>query len=555
MVFFYLTPLELTVCARVSKSLHILTTPYVWHDLRITNFKNLDRFLKKPAQQALIKNAQQIRELDLPTVDDYRAFLPRRKPPPSSLTQPWEPTSLTEYHPALCTNIQKMWLPRQRLFIVVNADDVITPELGDAFVALLQQNQSLTSFFILTDMSQIQLLRLTTQGPLNLRELKVHMSIGAVTAKVLLEDLPESIENVTLGLVSDDRDGKETHMRTNELARQPRRSHPALETLVIDWASGTPYEEYVLLAFLHTCSTKLKHFGRKLPRYLRTESVRAALEQLKCAPRSLDFYFLPLSMSLTDEDIAATLRLGNRWEEISLQDCRQAGPLTVATLLDRCEHVRDLNVVSRDCFSSKDLCAVLGKAAKLQRLIAIESQEENWNPVILGEDLIMTDWASLSLVEWTCMIKVPRYYNGNNGPEDEDRDINNEVVRSRNIQRQIYRKLALQTGLRELQLGLHVDFFGGTGPDETWRQEQCLEMNLTSGLDELACLKELEILNVDYMKHQIGIPELEWMAKNWPRLTRIKGLFKTCLAPMPGAQQWVYDNKPSWITQSDLYYS
>ncbi|KAF9898478.1 hypothetical protein EC991_011186, partial [Linnemannia zychae] len=49
-------------------------------------------------------------------------------------------------------------------------------------------------------------------------------------------------------------------------------------------------------------------------------------------------------------------------------------------------------------------------------------------------------------------------------------------------------------------------------------------MTLEAGLDELEGLKELEWLYIHYMDIRVGIPELEWMAANLPKLRRVMGL-------------------------------
>ena len=43
-------------------------------------------------------------------------------------------------------------------------------------------------------------------------------------------------------------------------------------------------------------------------------------------------------------------------------------------------------------------------------------------------------------------------------------------------------------------------------------------------LEGLKRLKRLEILDVEYLKHQIGIVEVQWMVKHWPMLNVIRGL-------------------------------
>ncbi|KAG0296339.1 hypothetical protein BGZ97_004562 [Linnemannia gamsii] len=55
-------------------------------------------------------------------------------------------------------------------------------------------------------------------------------------------------------------------------------------------------------------------------------------------------------------------------------------------------------------------------------------------------------------------------------------------------------------------------------------QKICLELSLASGQDELAGLKELEMLDVNKLTRQIGMAEVQWMVENWPMLNSIPGL-------------------------------
>ncbi|KAG0341207.1 hypothetical protein BG005_003056, partial [Podila minutissima] len=117
-------------------------------------------------------------------------------------------------------------------------------------------------------------------------------------------------------------------------------------------------------------------------------------------------------------------------------------------------------------------------------------------------------------------------------------------------QRQVYKKLAQQTSLKVLQLGHHPS--SSPNLNERRFQRQCLEMTLESGLDELFCLRELEMLNVGTMAQRIGIGELEWMNRNWPKLDILRGMFESCVDPVPGAREWIRDTKPFWAYDSDL---
>lgn len=83
--------------------------------------------------------------------------------------------------------------------------------------------------------------------------------------------------------------------------------------------------------------------------------------------------------------------------------------------------------------------------------------------------------------------------------------------------------------LRKLQLGHDywdgVEFYQYLTPDaqgclrniDAYFQLNCLEMSQGSGLDLLSGLKEMRVLDVVRMAHRIGVLELGWMRKNWPK--------------------------------------
>ncbi|KAF9331667.1 hypothetical protein BG006_005475 [Podila minutissima] len=140
-------------------------------------------------------------------------------------------------------------------------------------------------------------------------------------------------------------------------------------------------------------------------------------------------------------------------------------------------------------------------------------------PILDGVDMLRAPWATKSLEVFACAIKVklpdafvPVPSNQNRAwrrPSDE---------RCRALQRLVYQHLGKQKQLKHLQLGHDPLVF-----DRLW---YCLEMALASGLNELKEVKKMKTLGVRGMNHNIGIAELKWMNKNWPKLKRIHGIFQ-----------------------------
>ncbi|KAG0372166.1 hypothetical protein BGX24_000610 [Mortierella sp. AD032] len=64
-----------------------------------------------------------------------------------------------------------------------------------------------------------------------------------------------------------------------------------------------------------------------------------------------------------------------------------------------------------------------------------------------------------------------------------------------------------------------------------------LELSLESGLDRLGVLKNLEMFGFECLNHRIGKKELDWMAKNWPRLKLMYGLDKEKLTMIEHDQE------------------
>lgn len=234
-------------------------------------------------------------------------------------------------------------------------------------------------------------------------------------------------------------------------------------------------------------------------------------------------------------------------ERICLERCHDVGPLTVVAILDNCTFLKLLDLSFCGRVSSKELISILGKAQCLEEFEALERERNvGNNPAISALDLIDLNWASRTLRKFCCRIQVPLFYPENKNASSED----SNLVDSRTIQRQVYRKLGQQASLRHLGLG--ACYHQTLDIRDRHYQTQCLELSLESGLDELAGLSKLKALDVGYMRQRIGIRELEWMDKSWPKLRLITGLVRSWADPEPGTREWVRDKRPSWATRQEL---
>ncbi|KAF9300571.1 hypothetical protein BGZ74_007732 [Mortierella antarctica] len=555
-IFNTLSEPEFVNCSRASKSLYRLCAPYLWSKIHIQSSSQLKDFQTTEAQSALSRNSRHVRSLFL-FKELHSTFLPLS-------------TAASEGYLPLCTNLKELHLSTFCEGAPFNRESIpkLTPEVEDAIISLIRQNPSLTSFTIRSqDLTDETLLRITAKELPNLQVLRIVPFLSPWIAKMLLEGLPESIQNISLLVRSDDDRDRTIMLRANNEEAVQSRNHHSLEALNIcclwnmmdepqdetqdelELENPTRREENILIPFLDTCGPALKSFVGYSTKLFCNERIRRALGRTSVEWTCLSFDDVPQSMISSDGDIAALIRAGPHWEVIDLYGYEEAGPLTQVAILDHAARLRHLDISYISSFSSEDLCTILSKCKSLVRFTAIDPVEPDpaVNPVISGADFIQLDWASTSLAAWNCMITVPRSNGGDE--EEEDGQANNEME-SHKIQQQVYQKLAQQTRLRELKLGL-LDR-KQVPEDESWYQTQCLEMTLASGMDELAGLKDLRQLDVSYMNHNLGVRELEWMAEHWPKLKKIDGLFRGCRDPRPVVHEWLATHQPDWVVDDNV---
>ncbi|KAG0045738.1 hypothetical protein BGZ83_009017 [Gryganskiella cystojenkinii] len=87
--------------------------------------------------------------------------------------------------------------------------------------------------------------------------------------------------------------------------------------------------------------------------------------------------------------------------------------------------------------------------------------------------------------------------------------------------KRVYSQLSRLTKLKELVLSGERK---NEHRDLDKMHTECLALSLESGLDMLHDMKEMEVLDVRNCAHRIGVRELEWIHKHWPKLKTIKGL-------------------------------
>lgn len=522
---------DLAVCARVSKAWNRIVTPELWSVLGIMH-DECELFQRDEAQHALVRNACHVRQLRLTMYNLvlYNSIFPEQRDDASEIKP----------RPHF-TNLQKLsvdgYLPSCHQTVA------FLKSMQQDIVGLVRQNPGLTDLtFGFFPPSPALVLEAVHHAP-GLRELYVRPEFSPAYAKRVLGALPESIEKV---IISTDNGDPVDGTELEDIKLQP---HPALKLLFVDGDAGGD----VLLPFLHTCSSTLTNFSTMGIRAFREERCRVALANLGIFLVSLSGNELPQREVSTDSEIAATISLSCHLENINLHRCKLAGRLTVAAILDNCERLERLNLsgcggLQDSRIRSKDLQAILCRAPNLQRFDAIDTfATDEFNVFLEAEDMIGSEWATTSMTEFHCKIKVRRPEQ-HKYPGRPEHDLDTAELReSRALQRQVYARLATQKQLQELHL--HQKLYSTAA--QSHHQWDSLEMTLESGLGDLAGLKDMKALGVQGIDHRICKAELEWMRTHWTRLDWIWGLFQEFQYPVPGNEKWIARNKPNWVSPYD----
>ncbi|KAG0347510.1 hypothetical protein BG005_000113 [Podila minutissima] len=533
-------------CTLVSKTWYSICSPFLWHTVRPRNASQ-SRLLKDHVlHQALVRKAINIQRLHLTYPEMRQVFLPRPKvlPSTSDLNTPKKDKGL--YVTPLCTNLRELHL---QYVPIADWDSYKTEcelnpswplslvaEQEQSLAALLRHNTELHTLKIEPEMTAKVLVELIVLDMPNLQSLYVRQPLTTGNLKILLSTLPECIRDVHVR--ARPYQGLQDSLTAKTIQTSRHRNHHALEKLVID----EPFlgsEEFVLLPFLDTCSEKLQVFQVSGFECFKNEKVNEALGRVGIFLEDLDCGDMPQKGHSYDWEFAEVITLSSRWTAIYVSDCFQFGTQSVAALLNHSQHLQRLCLFGCGGISSEQLQLILCTAGALEYLWAIDDEYEQdpFDPILDALDMISSEWATKSLKEFVCAIRVPRV--------GDDSDLTDGEARE--IQRRVYERLATQIQLETLSLGCRIETVEGV-LDSHYHPE-CLQITLDSGLGELAHLKQLTKLDVSYTDHMISIEELQWMEQNWQRLATICGLSET-YNPVPGALEWVRAHRESWLPQA-----
>jgi len=261
---------------------------------------------------------------------------------------------------------------------------------------------------------------------------------------------------------------------------------------------------------------------------------------------------------LSDEIIAKVLSFSSRgWKKLYLPLLLNFGPLSYTALMQHAETLEVLDSAGLRGVTGEPIQRFLEKAKVLRHLRGAVSNRH----FIFSEDIAIDASQILDLSnpnltserrEWACaesleklqvlITGIPRWdvlYRREGQPlflDLEDRAKAGSYQR----ERRVYSQLGKMTKLRKLLLGHPEALEGNTWDMDDIREQMeeeldrglivrpfqhwCLSFSLDAGLELLGDLKELSSLDVSWMAHRIGVPELEWMHRQWPKLEVITGL-------------------------------
>ncbi|KAG0237881.1 hypothetical protein BGW41_008307 [Actinomortierella wolfii] len=519
----HLSQSDIAQCVLVSRSWNTLLIPYLWRTLAIHSELQAALILEDEAWKALIKNAPFVGELHL-SADALCDGLPHlaadtlydRLLPPAPADMDLEPEGYAGVS-SLLTNIHTLE--------VYECENIPPEELDERILVLIRQNHHLRNLKIHREFSEKALLDIITDHVPNLQRFNLVGSWWG-DIKALLDNLPESIRYVHLDDV--------VYVQPNTPSINPKTSvkrHDVLQSLTMSQClrHGEDYRMDFIVPFLESCSCNLQTlecWGLELYDPCVIEALRKIGYVWKV---------LPLSATWYDGRLADIVSLSNQWTDIEVY-LREVRSNTIAGIIENCEHLETMQFVGPGSGSEEmtgsDLQAILSKAKFLKCLTA------HWllsNNSITAADILSSRWATSSLEHIDFKIEVPRAIG----------EVSEEAIRhSREIQRQVLRRLGQQKRMRKLVIG---GMASTTNTPGFGIQVDCLEMTLESGLDELADLKELEELDIHHMDHRVRVPELEWMVEHLPKLRRLIGMCDSLNPYSPEVEEWLQTHRPTWL--------
>ncbi|KAK3836420.1 MAG: hypothetical protein JOS17DRAFT_787590 [Linnemannia elongata] len=231
---------------------------------------------------------------------------------------------------------------------------------------------------------------------------------------------------------------------------------------------------------------------------------------------------------LEDIVVAGVLAMGRKgWKSLVIPFLDESAAMEA---MKHCSTLEELELRRAVKLPSRLIRQILSNCPNLVRF---EALAKDW----YTEDLIDLDPITNALTAWSCESTLKVFQvriSGIPRPRVIRVALEQYPGQGKDIQHQVYGRLARCTNLERLELG-----HPGVRFDEDYRfypphgeevrniredRVDCLEMTLEGGLDMLEGLIELRELSVSRMASSVGVEEVQWMIRHWPKLKAIRGL-------------------------------
>ncbi|KAF9968329.1 hypothetical protein BGZ73_000167 [Actinomortierella ambigua] len=279
------------------------------------------------------------------------------------------------------------------------------PDLDQRITTLVLHNPGIKTFKTKVGVDPNVLVSLVTEYMPHLTHLKVAVKWHG-NVKALLYNLPSCIQTVKFKYFS--HEPEPLSVRDRDRSTMVVRRHWDLESLFI-YCNFAQQEVDVMLPSLENCSRKLRYVDEMGLQFLMNSAIADTLENIGYAWEKL---FWPYSLTpITDAELAPFVRRSTQWTIITLP-IQTTGPLTVAAIFDRCQHLEKL-VIDRHGspvtglagFMEHHLQAILSKASSLKYVQVGWSLQDR---MISAMDILSSEWATTSLEHLEFRIRFER---------------------------------------------------------------------------------------------------------------------------------------------------
>ncbi|KAF9126967.1 hypothetical protein BGW39_006209 [Mortierella sp. 14UC] len=585
---------DLARLLRVSKEWNRSCTAILWRNMEITDEKRYKWFCSVRALRALSRQGHHVRTLRTPFPYILVPFQDADVIPDLLLTRleltiPTRASQLGDDEAAYILSLVKRSPALQHLYI-----GTIFRHPGQLFLAINKH---------LTRLKTLSLFHLTRADHSYRQD--HYPRIGFRLLKAFLYNLPSGLEFFALGAHAFwDEIGPESTHAPADIANFAKdeedyldferhfssgnvQQHLQMRVFSLRGMGGD--QDKVLPDFLRGCpnlevfDTPDMFMGRSITGF---RLVQAALEE------AVGHHLKHLTIEAdeetewdTDGDIAHTISraltsiTGNSykevWNKINIRRDYSSSMKATAEAIGRmCRmNLVTLHIKNMSTMESSDVQLILSQTSSLREFTSTNS------PRLAARDMVAKPWACQWLTTLCLQIGgIPR--------PDLEMDEHGQVLYAAErkvgqgcylgpmaIQRQVYQQLGALVNLEVLNVSrvyregirdvFPVDSNNGQG-DSSFTcglQTDCLDWTLESGLGQLSSLKELREVDVRQTWHRIGVRELEWMARELPRLCVLKGLnpateatpLTSGFVPEPGTETWARRLNPDWLSLTSRF--